>query len=234
MINENNVEKWEKGIYIYIVVSMIYMVGFAFSTLHWDKMNNLVLEENKQTKQTIVKLKNNINTLQLEVKDTKDSLLDITGKYSTSIEYKRLLIYKKSGIRVSRNLAERHLDLMMATADYYQIPYNIYFRLGSMESDRFSSIRSSSKGAMFYFQIMPGTYRNYRSKIYAGEHTVESNIRVSGLILTHLYKLYKGNWVKVVAAYNAGEGAVDKYNGVPDYKETKSYVKFIMSFQTQL
>ena len=40
---------------------------------------------------------------------------------------------------------------------------------------------------------------------------------------------FKGDLTKVIAGYDAGEGAVDKYKGIPPYKETQGYVKNVYS-----
>lgn len=200
--------------------SIVFIAGIMYSTLNTDRLISQYEKESIASKKLVTKL------LETTDKKTKESL-DITGRFNTALDYKKELIYRESGIRISKNLPEKHLDMMMATADYWKIPYKIYFRLGARESDYFSSIKSSPKGAMYYFQIMPGTFKGYAKHILVKKHTVESNIRVSGFILADLYKTY-GNWTKAVAAYNAGTNAVNKYNGVPNYKETITYVNFIM------
>ena len=214
------VKIFEKGIMTVIGLSMIYFIGYGNAILHSDyKLSQLKLES-KNSEKLITQLKSSINS-------HKDDYTKFVAKGTSSIEYKRELIKQKSGIIVSKNLLEKHIDLMLATADYYQIPYRIYFRVGARESDNFSSIKSSPKGAKYYFQIMPGTFKEYTKNFPVSMHTVETNIMVSGLILADMFKYY-GNWTKSVAAYNAGQTAVNKVDGVPNYRETIRYTKFVM------
>ncbi|NQD64295.1 lytic transglycosylase domain-containing protein, partial [Enterobacter sp. CM29] len=56
----------------------------------------------------------------------------------------------------------------------------------------------------------------------------DQNIKTGIGFLSHLLKKY-GDLELALAAYNAGEGAVDKYGGIPPYKETQLYVKKIMA-----
>jgi soluble lytic murein transglycosylase-like protein len=44
---------------------------------------------------------------------------------------------------------------------------------------------------------------------------------------------YRGDLVLTIAAYNAGEGAVDKYNGIPPYTETRRYVQRVLTHYYQ-
>ena len=82
----------------------------------------------------------------------------------------------------------------------------------------------SRKGAMGLMQLMPSTARIYnvrnpfdpKANIEAGIKHLKSLIDRFGLELA-------------LAAYNAGEGAVTKFNGVPPYRETKSYVSRILA-----
>ena len=59
-------------------------------------------------------------------------------------------------------------------------------------------------------------------------HDTEQNIKAGILYLASNHKKF-GSWELALAAYNAGPGAVQKYKGVPPYRETQSYVKNIMS-----
>lgn len=86
----------------------------------------------------------------------------------------------------------------------------------------------SPKGAIGVMQLMPGT-----AKALAADPTnTEQNIDAGTRLLRELLIKYDGDVVKALAAYNAGPGAVDKYNGMPPYRETQDYVnKVIRDYQ---
>jgi soluble lytic murein transglycosylase-like protein len=90
-----------------------------------------------------------------------------------------------------------------------------------VESD-FNPRCVSNKGARGLMQLMPETAREY------GVHNVfdpEENIRGGVHNLADLLARYRGDLHRVLAAYNAGNGAVAKYRGIPPYEETMTYVK---------
>ena len=82
----------------------------------------------------------------------------------------------------------------------------------------------SHAGAQGLMQLMPATAKRF------GCHDVNDpaeNITAGTKYLSWLLKRFAGNVELALAGYNAGEGSVDKYDGVPPYSETQNYVKII-------
>ena len=86
----------------------------------------------------------------------------------------------------------------------------------------------SPVGAQGLMQLMPATASQLQvDDAFHPEQNIEGGVRY----LSYLLKHYRGNITLALAAYNAGEGAVAKYhNQVPPYRETKNYVKRVLSF----
>ena len=86
----------------------------------------------------------------------------------------------------------------------------------------------SPKGAIGVMQLMPGTAK----ALAADPNDPEQNIDAGTRLLRQLLLKYNGDVAKALAAYNAGSGAVDKYDGVPPYQETQDYVgKVIQNYK---
>ena len=82
----------------------------------------------------------------------------------------------------------------------------------------------SHAGAQGMMQLMPATAKRFGCE--HPDNPVE-NINAGTKYLGWLLKRFSGNVELALAGYNAGEGAVDKYDGVPPYNETRNYVKII-------
>jgi soluble lytic murein transglycosylase-like protein len=87
----------------------------------------------------------------------------------------------------------------------------------------------SRRGAMGLMQLMPETARRLSVE---DPFDPEDNVRGGTRELSRLVERYAGNLQLALAAYNAGEGAVAQYKGVPPYSETRSYVARILSLYT--
>jgi soluble lytic murein transglycosylase-like protein len=79
----------------------------------------------------------------------------------------------------------------------------------------------SPKGALGLMQLIPSTARRFG---VTNPFDVRENIEGGVRYLRFLLNYYQGDYPKAIAAYNAGEAAVDKYHGIPPYSETQNYV----------
>jgi soluble lytic murein transglycosylase-like protein len=92
----------------------------------------------------------------------------------------------------------------------------------------FNPHATSRKGASGLMQLMPSTAQQYGA--YDPYDPVQ-NIQAAVRYLSELMERYDNDMTLVLAAYNAGENAVDRHKGVPPYTETRSYVTKVLRFK---
>jgi soluble lytic murein transglycosylase-like protein len=92
------------------------------------------------------------------------------------------------------------------------------------QESKYDAHARSHAGAQGLMQLMPAT-----AKRFGCEHPddPEENITAGTKYLSWLLKRFSGNVELALAGYNAGEGSVDKYDGIPPFNETQNYVKII-------
>ncbi|MFD0978585.1 lytic transglycosylase domain-containing protein [Tropicimonas aquimaris] len=119
------------------------------------------------------------------------------------------------------NYRGEYLSVAKSAARKHGVPEDLFLRLVQQESNWRVSAKSH-KGAIGLAQLMPGT----AAKLGVNPHDPTQNLEGGARYLRMMYDRY-GNWRLALAAYNAGPGAVDKYGGVPPYRETTNYVRKI-------
>ncbi|MDQ6677633.1 MAG: lytic transglycosylase domain-containing protein [Acidobacteriota bacterium] len=117
-------------------------------------------------------------------------------------------------------------DMYSETAKRHGLPPALVRSIVKAESNgRADAI--SPKGAIGLMQLMPGTARDLGADPAIPEQNVDAGTRYLRDLLAR-YEDKDDQVARAVAAYNAGPGAVDKYNGVPPYRETQNYVRRVL------
>src|SRR5271165_3769174 len=110
-------------------------------------------------------------------------------------------------------------DLAESAARNYDVSLDLVNSVIQVESN-YNTLAVSPKGAQGIMQLMPQTAARFGVRnSFDPKENIDGGVRY----LKFLQDLFKDD-VLVAAAYNAGEGAVTKYGGVPPYKETLDYV----------
>ncbi len=111
-------------------------------------------------------------------------------------------------------------------ARLYQLPEPFIRAVMRVESD-FNHDVVSSAGAMGLMQLMP---RTAAAMGVRDPFDAQQNIFGGARYLRVLANKFNGDLVLTIAAYNAGEGAVLRYRGVPPYQETRRYVQRVLGY----
>ena len=97
------------------------------------------------------------------------------------------------------------------------------------QESNFNKSAKSARGAVGLFQLMPSTAKSHGVNPYY----INENI-IGGIKYLKSLQDKFGSVDLVIAAYNAGPGAVKRHNGIPPYRETRSYVKKIVTHYNYL
>lgn len=157
----------------------------------------------------------------------QEGVLHLTNVPSDhSVRYEMIL--KEKRILFQPNLDINKYDyLITKAADKFNLDSALIKAIIKAESN-FNNKAVSPVGAQGLMQLMPQTASSLN--VDDSFHP-EKNIEGGARYLRYLLNTYKGNLTLALAAYNAGEKAVAKYNyNVPPYRETQNYVRRVLSF----
>lgn len=115
-------------------------------------------------------------------------------------------------------------DLVVKIAPQYQVQPQLALAIIAAESN-FNTLALSAKNAQGLMQLIPETSLRFNVR---NPYDPVQNIRGGLSYLRWLLAYFEGDVALVAAAYNAGEGTVERYRGIPPYLETRAYVQRIL------
>ncbi len=157
----------------------------------------------------------------------KEGVLHLTNT-PTDHNAKYVMILREKRILFQPNIdVNKYDDLITKAANKFKLDSALIKAVIKAESN-FNHRAVSPVGAQGLMQLMPKTASDL--KVEDSFHP-EKNIEGGACYLRYLLNTYKGDLTLALAAYNAGEKAVAKYNyNVPPYRETQNYIKRVFSF----
>ncbi|MCM2297691.1 transglycosylase SLT domain-containing protein [Rhodoferax sp.] len=116
------------------------------------------------------------------------------------------------------------IPLTTTMSAWYALDPKLVLSVIAVESN-FDTGAQSPKAAMGLMQLIPDTAERFNVR---NAYDATQNLRGGMRYLRWLLSYYRGNITYAAAAYNAGEGRVDRYKGVPPFPETRAYVKRVL------
>ena len=215
----------------------IYSTGFVFSALFLTACGSAPEKPTQKAKSVVFKPLHQRSNATQQLKIAKNRAFELKrARYQA--QYKKRnkvsLAYRFKAVdsrcrRVSPQeihvRMQRHMPAIQRAARKHGLSPKLLLAVTYAESC-FNPKAKSSAGARGMMQLMPGTAKMMKVKNSYDPH---QNIDGGAKYLKRMLVRFNNNISLALAGYNAGPGNVDKYGGIPPFKETQSYVKGIMA-----
>lgn len=134
--------------------------------------------------------------------------------------------YFSNYMNQSLSYADYLEQIFQKASDTYSVSKDLLKAMAKAESN-FRANATSRCGAMGIMQLMPGTAKSLG---VTDAYNPDQNIMGGAQYISRLLEKYNGNLSYAIAAYNAGSGNVDKYDGIPPFNETQNYVAKVLQY----
>jgi soluble lytic murein transglycosylase-like protein len=153
----------------------------------------------------------------------KDGVIYLTNVPDSRYNF----VLKETWVRFQLGIHfEKYDPVIRKAAERYRVDYALVKAVIKAESN-FDPLAISRAGAKGLMQLMPGTASALGvNDSFHPDENIEGGVRH----LRYLLDLFKGDLRLALAAYNAGENAVLRYNGIPPYQETQTYIQRVLQY----
>lgn len=195
------------------------MFSSSLTKLMSTSNSKLAYERVAQIERTLLQKTSAMNATQNISPEKANEFADLLKiKPSTPLKY--------NVVNANTNISKGEIQNIVAKlSQKHKIDEKLVMAVIQQESN-FNPKAVSKAGAKGLMQLMPPTAKELGvTNPFNPEQNLEGGVKYLSKMITK----YRGNIVLGLAAYNAGAGNVDKYNGVPPYKETQKYIKNILA-----